>query len=169
VYQNDTQVTAGMNVMQPFGMWDHYIVYDEKWGNDESYFIHVYDISTGNDLTIATGNVRSYGCVGGEANNGKVALVFGGVYNQIKLYDINSGATDPVDDDLALPQDTQHRFVHIFFELRPFFPAFLGQRLAYKNQEQHGGDDRGQSVAYEQQRQVVVEQQSAYHRPEHES
>ncbi len=66
--------------MQPVGIWDHYLVYDEKAGNDEFYLVHLYDLRTGTDLTIATGNVRSYGCIGGEANNGKVALVFGDVY-----------------------------------------------------------------------------------------
>jgi beta propeller repeat protein len=94
-FQNDTRVTGAMNVQQPIGIWDHYLVYDEKVGNDESYFIYLYDILTHDEQTIASGNVRSYGCIGGEAGNGKVALIFGD-YKRIMLYDINSGALEAV-------------------------------------------------------------------------
>jgi len=79
-----------MNVMPTTGIWDHYLVYDEKEGNDEFYLIHLYDIRNCSEQTIATGNVRSYGCIGGEAGNGKVGLIFGD-FNRIMIYDINSG------------------------------------------------------------------------------
>jgi beta propeller repeat protein len=87
--------------MQPVGIWDHYLVYDEKTG-DYEFFIHLYDLRNGTDQTIATGNVRSYGCIGGEADKGKIGLVFGDVY-RIMLYDINSGISEQVIAGSNLP------------------------------------------------------------------
>lgn len=103
--------------MQPVGIWDHYLVYDEKAGNDEFYLVHLYDIRTGNDQTIATGNVRSYGCIGGEANNGKVALIFGDIY-RIALYDINSGVSEQIIGGSSLPYKS---------------PSIDGRHLIYVN------------------------------------
>ncbi len=64
------------------GIWERYIVYDEYVGKD-NYKVHLYDIPLKADEVIATGNVRSYGCIG----SGKVGLL-----NEdttiIKLYDI---------------------------------------------------------------------------------
>jgi beta propeller repeat protein len=108
-----------MNVMQPVGIWDHYIVYDEKVGNDEFYIIHLYDIRNGSDQTIATGNVRSQGCIGGEADNGKVGLIFGDVY-RIMLYDINSGVMEQIVCGSNLPYKS---------------PCLAGQHLLYVNSE----------------------------------
>jgi beta propeller repeat protein len=103
--------------MQPVGIWDHYLVYDEKVGNDEFYLVHLYDILTGNDQIIATGNVRSFGCIGGEADNGKVGLVFGDVY-RITLYDINSRVSMQIIGGSSLPYKS---------------PSIDGRHLIYVN------------------------------------
>jgi hypothetical protein len=88
-FQDDVRVTYGKDVQQPVGIWDHYIVYDEEVSADR-FFIHLYNINTNMEQTIATGNVRSYDCIGGEAGNGKIALIFNDA-NRFMLYAIRYG------------------------------------------------------------------------------
>lgn len=82
-YQNDVRVTTGQKVMTP-GIWEKYIVYDEQVGKD-SFKIYLYDISLNTNEVIATGNVRSYGCIG----SGNVGIVDEDT-TQIWLYDIET-------------------------------------------------------------------------------
>jgi TolB protein len=79
-------VIASLNIAQPVGVWDHYIVYDHTVGYN-SYNVHLYDILTATDQIIAFGNVRSWGSIGGGPGNGKVGLLYGDDY-RIMLYDI---------------------------------------------------------------------------------
>jgi beta propeller repeat protein len=83
-YQRDVQITNGIKVMSQPGIWEKYVVYDEMIGNN-NYKVHLYDSSVKTDIVIATGNIRSYGCIG----SGKVGLLDEDT-TQIWLYDIGS-------------------------------------------------------------------------------
>jgi beta propeller repeat protein len=83
VYQDDFQITKGIKVVTP-GMWGAFVVYDEIVGTDD-YKVHLYNTVSRIDDVIATGNVRSYGCIG----SGKVGLLYG-EDNRIMLYDLES-------------------------------------------------------------------------------
>ncbi len=83
VYQFDTQITKGIKVVTP-GISGNFVVYDEIVGKD-NYSVHIFNTVSLIDDVIATGNVRSYGCIG----NGKVGLLYGDD-NRIMLYDIES-------------------------------------------------------------------------------
>lgn len=83
IYQDDVQITRGIKVVTP-GIWESFVVYDEILGTD-SYRVHLYNTVSRIDDVIATGNVRSYGCIG----SGKVGLLYGDD-NRIMLYDIES-------------------------------------------------------------------------------
>jgi beta propeller repeat protein len=84
VYQYDIQVTRGMKIAPPPGIWERFVVYDEiADARNRVYKVHLYNTQTMMDEVIATGNVRSYGCIG----CGKVGLLYGDD-NRIVLYDI---------------------------------------------------------------------------------
>jgi hypothetical protein len=83
VYQDDVQITSGIKVDTP-GIWGTFVVYDEIVGTDD-YKVHLYNTVSRIDDVIATGNVRSYGCIG----DGRVGLLYGDDY-RIMLYDIEN-------------------------------------------------------------------------------
>jgi len=97
VYQQDTQVTFGRKIMTP-GIWEKYIVYDESVGKD-SYKVHLYNILTKADDVIATGNVRSYGCIG----SGKVGLLDEDT-TFVYLYDISAKTKIQASPDNRIPR-----------------------------------------------------------------
>lgn len=78
----DTLVSSETAQYSDLGIWEHYIVYDEK-ASDGSIKVRLYDINSRQERVIATGNVHSYGTIG----NNKVALIYPET-NVIKLYDI---------------------------------------------------------------------------------
>ncbi|OPY25862.1 MAG: hypothetical protein A4E28_02888 [Methanocella sp. PtaU1.Bin125] len=81
VYQDDFQITSGIKVVTP-GIWGTFVVYDEIVGTND-YKVHLYNTISRIDDVIATGNVRSYGCIG----SGKVGLLYKDDY-RIMLYDL---------------------------------------------------------------------------------
>jgi beta propeller repeat protein len=97
VYQEDTQVTFGRKIMNP-GIWQRYIVYDESTGQN-NYKVHLYDILLRTELVIATGNVRSYGCIG----SGKVGLIDEDT-TLVYLYDISAKTKIQASPDNRIPR-----------------------------------------------------------------
>lgn len=83
-YQYDIQITKNLKIAPPPGIWEQFILYDEIAGKN-NYKVHLYNTQTMMDEVIASGNVRSYGCIG----SGKVGLVYMDD-NRIMLYDITS-------------------------------------------------------------------------------
>lgn len=96
-YQSDVQVTSGRKIMTP-GIWERYIVYDEVVGKN-SYKVHLYDIPLKEDTVIATGNVRSYGCIG----SGKVGLIDEDT-TLVYLYDIAGKTKIQASPDNKMPR-----------------------------------------------------------------
>jgi beta propeller repeat protein len=96
-YQYDERVTSLQKVMTP-GVWKKYIVYDEMVGKN-SYKVHLYDIPMKTDEVIATGNVRSYGCIG----SGKVGLLDEDT-TLITVFDIASKAKIQATPDNKMPR-----------------------------------------------------------------
>jgi beta propeller repeat protein len=109
VYQDDLQITKGIKVVTP-GIWGTFVVYDENVGTD-NYRIHLYNTVSRIDDVIATGNVRSYGCIG----SGKVGLLYGDDY-RIMLYDLEEH-----NETQATPRNKIPRM----------YPSIFANRLIY--------------------------------------
>jgi beta propeller repeat protein len=96
-YQDDFRITRGIKVVTP-GIWDTFVVYDEIVGTD-NYSVHIFNTVSYIDDVIATGNVRSYGCIG----SGKVGLLYGDS-NKIMLYDLESHKQTLATPDNNIPR-----------------------------------------------------------------
>ncbi|MGA9138842.1 MAG: hypothetical protein WBZ29_01365 [Methanocella sp.] len=97
VYQDDVQITSGIKVDNP-GIWGTFVVYDEVVGMN-NYKVHLYNTVSRIDDVIATGNVRSNGCIG----SGKVGLLYGDD-NRIMLYDVESRKSTQATPDKNIPR-----------------------------------------------------------------
>ena len=115
-YQSDIQVTKSLKIAMWPGIWDHFIVYDEIVGtNGSDYRVHLYNTQNMLDQVIASGNVRSYGCIG----EGKIGLVYGDD-NRIVIYDIATYHNTTATPGKSYPRR---------------YPCIFGSQLVYSEDE----------------------------------
>jgi len=109
IYQDDFQITRGIKVVTP-GIWGTFVVYDQIVGTDD-YKVHLYNTVSRIDDVIATGNLRSYGCI----CSGKVGLLYG-EDNRIMLYDLESRKQTQATPNKNIPR---------------LYPSIFGNKLIY--------------------------------------